>query len=174
MLVAVTAACTDAPAAGFDRHLLKPVDPGRLLAVVNALTARRPGETARSPTPPGTMQDSAIAEEVRTAAEALRLAAVTERRNGEHARDASASAREDAEGLRRNAEDLQLTAEELFQSAELARVAAKVLRGASNARRKGHADARQSTQLVRAEIDRRRSHEQPPGVAKWDDLGGHV
>jgi two-component system, OmpR family, response regulator len=48
VLVAVTAACTDTPAAGFDRHLLKPVDPGRLLAVVNALTSERPGENGRS------------------------------------------------------------------------------------------------------------------------------
>src|SRR5581483_8700565 len=48
VLVAVTAACTDAPAARFDRHLLKPVEPGRLLAVVNALTEKRPGENGRS------------------------------------------------------------------------------------------------------------------------------
>ena len=48
VLVAVTAACTDAPAAGFDRHLLKPVDPGRLMAVVNVLTERQPGENGQS------------------------------------------------------------------------------------------------------------------------------
>jgi CheY-like chemotaxis protein len=50
VLVAVTATCNDTPAAGFDRHLLKPVDPARLLAVVNALTERRPGENGRSRT----------------------------------------------------------------------------------------------------------------------------
>jgi two-component system OmpR family response regulator len=48
VLVAVTATCNDTPAAGFDRHLLKPVDPVRLLAVVNALTNRRPGGNGRS------------------------------------------------------------------------------------------------------------------------------
>src|SRR5688572_30235226 len=48
VLVAVTAACNDTPAAGFDRHLLKPVDPSRLLAVVNVLTNGRPAENGRS------------------------------------------------------------------------------------------------------------------------------
>ena len=50
VLVAVTAACDDTPAAGFDRHLLKPVDPGRLVAVVNALANGRPGENGRGQT----------------------------------------------------------------------------------------------------------------------------
>jgi two-component system, OmpR family, response regulator len=48
VLVAVTATCNNTPAARFDHHLLKPVDPARLLTVVNALTKRRSGENGRS------------------------------------------------------------------------------------------------------------------------------
>jgi DNA-binding response OmpR family regulator len=47
VLVAVTAVGDDLPATAFDRHLLKPVDPDRLYAVVNALTERPVGESDR-------------------------------------------------------------------------------------------------------------------------------